>query len=343
MTVRQSFLGFVLLSLCMGTHPCWSQSFPELPSKTITLSEKEISLKNLADSFREQTGLTLDLGKQNPDRRITLDWQKKPFWEALEAIGKQTRCRVEVTGSGLALVELVESDSENLSVIRGPFRLTPSTIHIRRNLTTLQSTGNLTMELAWEPSVLVFRSDSIFRASEAKTDSGTPVRTDSSATRYLVEGRTAQLNLNFSQVARAAQSISFKGEVHLTISRNWIVHQLNPSNGKLLTPQDANVILNVKKWSKTGNDLTVDIAYEYPKDVVWESFENPFERNTLELISPSGKVITPSRSESQQNETRYIFKGTVGELGPDWKVQYRLPRAFEEIKIPFEFRNIPLP
>ena len=90
-------------------------------------------------------------------------------------------------------------------------------------------------------------------------------------------------------------------------------------------------------------DLIVDIAYEYPTDVIWESFENPFERNSLELISPAGKILRPSRSESQQNETRYIFKGNIEELAADWKVQYRLPAAFEEIKVPFEIKDIPLP
>ncbi len=329
----------VTLLLLLCTLASEAQT-PPLPSKKLTLEGKESTLKIIASKFREQTGVVLDLGKQDPTTKLSLDWNGKPYWEALEELGKQTKCRVVLTDSG---VMLVESEEPSLSVVKGPFRLTPTGVNIKRNLTQKTSWGIIELELAWEPGVYVFRSDSRFRATSAKTDSGTPFKADSTSPRHQVTGPSTNLNMNFSEVTRADKSLSIKGEVLVTVCRKWLVHELNPSNGKITTPQDEKVTLNLKKWTKTGNDLTLDLSFEYPSDVTWESFETPFERNTLELISPDGKSISPTRIEGQQSEIRYIFKGTAGELGAGWKVKYRMPGAFEEVKVPFEFKGIPLP
>lgn len=121
-----------------------------------------ISGEQAVELIAKQTENRLSISPELAAKQVTIDWQDKNFWEAVDQLSDQMEASVSPGRPGELMLSsrVFPVSRSELSSYSGGFRASASTIQSFRNLQA--GTGNvtnLTMTLDWEPRLRLIRME----------------------------------------------------------------------------------------------------------------------------------------------------------------------------------------
>lgn len=317
---------------------------PLITPRTVTASG-ERSAAEVAASITKQTGIEIDVTAIDVKLPIKHSFDKTPFWKAVEILAEQTASRVEISRQAkpVRLIPL-GNDPRPPVAVEGPFRIEAKQIDIRIDLSTGKSVYDLTLQVAWEPQLPVYRTDSHPRVVKAVDDAGRAITSNTIKSWSQTDGMSITLTVRLDGLSRDSKRIaSLEGALTITAAQEMLRFSFDDLT-KPAQSQQKNVSVGFNRFAKKGNYWEVDLDLVYPQDsATFESFETYWlGRNRLTLTSPEGTKFTfddPitkfSIKESKDFKPANNVKG--------WRLDYITPSTIKEVPVKFELKDIRLP
>lgn len=328
----------------------------------ITLKADAMPLSKVIAAMTEQSGNKItdhreQFGQPADDLTVKVDFEKTPFWEALDKVLDQTGLTLYPFGEvpGLNIVAKPEKQLPfgKSAAYTGPFRFLPTQALANRELRTdADASLHVTVEVAWEPRLKPVALRQKMQDIQAVDDRGNPVTIDSESDLELpVDGaRTAvELVLPFTAPPREVKEIaSIKGKLSAIIP------------GKIETFQFDNLI-KAKNVEKHLAGVTVTLEGVQQNNEAWEirirvkfdeagdalaSHRGWIFQNEAYLEGPDGKPIAydtfeTTRQSKDEVGLSYIF--SLEKPPEKLKFTYKTPAALFSPTFDYELKNIKLP
>jgi len=341
-----------VLILLGGLCPVRAQSLPTarpLVAKSFSnVADKEPLAKVLAELSR-QTGLEVDPGTVDVSVPITAAFDKQPFWLVVEQLAEQSASRVAVGRQGVPvrLMSLGKAKREPVS-IDGPFRVAATSVDARIDLRTGLTAYDLTLEVAWESRLPVYRIDAAPRIAQGRDDAGRPIRVLPIDARNPVAGVYSPLRVRLEGLTRQSQRIDLlQGTLGATVAEEMLRFRFDLGTPAVKQTKEG-VEVSLNRFEKQGTAWLADVVLHYPDtSAAFESFETYWlGRNRFTLIGPDGKTrVVCDDVEINGNSLRYRIKQS--DFQPKdlkgWTLEYETPGPMREVPIAFTLKNIPLP
>ena len=339
----------VAVSYCPAREQKLVESKPIAP-RVATIQSSNTTVKTVIAALAKLTGLEVDITAIDGSKSIKAAFKGTEFWKIVDAVAEQSGNRVVIGELGKA-VRLVPNmnGARPIASIEGPFRISARAIDIRRDLISGNSVYELTLEIAWEARLPVFRMDAAPSIEMSVDDAGRPITVKSVASRVAVDGVATLAKVRLLGITRDSKQISLlKGSYQITAAEEMLRYQFDNLVRLPATVKQKGVDITLKRFAKDGSFWTADIDLLYPPGGPnFESFETFWlSRNSIALISPDGKKITTGNEEINGSSVRYRFKES-NDFKPanlnGWKLQYETTGAMREVNVKFELKGIPLP
>jgi hypothetical protein len=344
----------------------------ELVPKTITLKESDIHLNKALKEIASQTGNQVEDRRREKDetKQLKLDLKNATFWQALDAIAKAADARISLYERD-GKIALLDGPHQLLPVsYSGLFRVTVKELHLHHYLDADNHSCDIKLEVAWEP-----RFQPLFM--ETRPDSLTVEDDKGRAIEISEEGKgpaaigqptATTVTIRIPAPQRSAKQLSvFKGKLAVTGPSKMLTFVFDKlskiekaSEAKKETKEGVTVNLRELRSEGGGGDevWTIGLLLEYPPDgPKFESFQSWIVNNKIYLekeqsgikqqFPPNLGYETDDQSDTKAI-VRYRFgdepdkKLTLGKFS-DWKLVYSTPGRINEVPIPFEFKDLPLP
>jgi hypothetical protein len=344
----------------------------ELALKTVTMQDPNTSLSKALKELAGQTGNHVEDRRREKDesKLLKLDLRNATFWQALDAIAKAADARISLYERDGKLA-LVDGPHQLLPVsYNGLFRVTVKELHLHHYLDSDTHFCDIKLEVAWEP-----RFQPLFM--ETRPDSLTVLDDKGRAIEIPEEGRgptaigqptATTANIRIPAPQRSAKQLAlFKGQLMVTGPSKMLTFVFDklskiekPADAKKETKEGVTVNLRELRSEGGGGDevWTVGLLLEYPADgPKFESFQSWIVNNKIYLEKEQSGIkqqFPPNLGyeTDDQSDTkaiiRYRFgdepdkKLSLGKFG-DWKLVYSTPGKINEVPVPFEFKDLPLP
>ncbi len=342
MAARVILTGILGLALSLAPVSHAADQLP--PGGKFSLSKGTVTAKEFAAAVETASGMTLDVSAIDGGSTVPADLKDVGYWAALDHLAAHTNSRLSITGGRIAF----KPGAATLPAsVNGPFRVAATEVVLRRDLAANTTGCDLHLELAWLPSVIVFRTDTAPKLDSLTDDTGAKLSASTAAARTHTTGIVAPLIVRPQGVKRAAKSLNVAGSVQVTIADELLTFQFDAA-GKppLAALRQKGVAVTIRKVKTAGADLLVEVQLDYPPgNVVWESFEDVYwtRNNRLRLLPPKGEPISADNAEYNDRSITYTFKNRAGKLGAGWTLEYQTPGPMREVRVPFELKGIALP
>lgn len=328
---------------------------------TVTL-QGTMPLSQALAAIQEQTGNKIADKRREavanaPDPAVKVDFNKTPFWSALDRVLDQAGLSVYPFGSERAIHVVAQPGEEGSrtrrAVYAGPFRFEPVGIQAVRDLRNPQNESlRLEVEVAWEPRVQPITLMLPMEEIKAVDESGKPIAVASQGAELEIpigEGQIAkQVFLPLDLPPRDAKQIArLQGSLRA----------LSPGKIDTFRFTDLDKAKNVSK-RVAGATVTLNDAIKNNK--LWEVFMTlQFDdaqgalashrtwvyNNPAWLEGPDEKKIQPVATDPSRRTENVVGLGylfPVENLAGHSFV-YQTPTVILSVSVPFEFKEIPLP
>jgi hypothetical protein len=329
-----------------------------LEPKRVTLQVDDQPLPEVLKEIARQTGCSVhvdpeDWARADPDKRFHFKMKGVAFWEAIDQIHRQSRHILVVDGVHDQVPRIIRQ-SNRFRCYRGAFCVEATDFHEDRdaNFTALgpnKRIGKVDHLLTLGLSVTAEPRFQLIAVEPAEVtvaidENGQSLR-DSLDTRLepgLSRNSRSTLSLmRASDRAKVIQGLRGFVPVHVVLERKRVVmtnNVLGSKGSKVKVGDDLLEITDAARPVQLGGEIT--IVLDVPED------KNGVDRNWSRRISledPDGKKFTLVGRGYFGRKKSFQFQNPENmEIGPparliaeDWKiVRYR---------IPFEFKNVPLP
>jgi len=321
------------------------------PSK-FTLNSPDAPLRVVVEDLSKQTGLEVDISAMEGVKPIKSAFDKAPFWAAVDSIAAQAGGRVVIGQRGKP-VRIVPKDYrlEYPVSVDGPFRIAAKAVEARIDLQTGKRLYDLSLELAWEARLPVYRVDAHPIIEKARDDAGRAIEVKPFDGRLPVDGVAAQLRIPLEGLTRQSNQIALmQGTFRVTAAEEMLRFDFDDVT-KAATVRRRGVEVSLRKAAKEGTSWIVELGLRYPRGgAVFESFETYWtSRNRLTLTAPDGTTrYAATDEELNGNTVIYRFKEDKAKgFAPmnlkGWKLEYEAPGPFKEVPVKFELKGISLP
>ena len=326
----------------------------------ITLKGDSMPLSKAIAALAEQSGNKIDDRREQfnqpaGDPAVKVDFEKTPFWQALDRVLDQAGLTLYpfAEGPGLNIVAKNEQQLPPAAAYAGPFRFLPTQALATRDLRTDAAPAlRITVETAWEPRLKPIALRQRMQDIEAVDDKGNRVKIDGEADLEVPvdSGRSAvEIVLPFAAPPREAKTIaSIKGKLSAIIP------------GKVETFQFAD-LLKAKNVQKHIAGVTVTLEGVQQNNEAWEvrmrvkfdeagdalaSHRGWIFQNEAYLEGPDGKPIAfdayeTTRQAKDEVGLAYIF--SLEKPPEKMKFIYKTPAALFAPTFEYELKNIKLP
>ncbi len=334
---------------CSASEQKMAAAAPLAP-RVVTFKADKATIKTVVGEVAKQTGQEVDTSEIDVNKTIKADFDKTEFWKAVDSIAAQSGSRV-AAGQIDKPVRLVPAvaNVKPIVAVDGPFHFSAQKIEVQSDLIGGSAHYELTLEIAWESRLPVFRMDAAPTIDKGEDDAGRPIRVKPIASRVGVDGVAALVKVRMDGITRQSKQIAvLKGSYLVTLAEEMVRCRFDDL-GKLPAVKKQNgVDIQLKRFAKEGSFWIADIDLGYPPGgPVFESFEIYWlSRNRITVISPDGKKITTDDEQINGSSIRYRFKETK-DFKPanlnGWKLEYETPGVMREVPVKFELKGIPLP
>jgi hypothetical protein len=329
----------------------------------ITLRADGLPLFKILDALKQQSGNTLvdyraQFGQPVSDPKLKVNFDKEPFWQALDQVLDQAGLTV-YPYSDQAGLNLVNRSADELPRVKsacysGPFRFEPVLLLAQRKLLSSQPGSlRLVIEAAWEPRLKPIMLFMRLANTEAVDDLGQPLTVQSAAAEMEVPIETlksaVELSLPFALPPRQAREIArIKGKLTAIIPGKIEEFRF----GDLLKAKNVEkriagvtVTLEQVRHAHEVLEVYVQVRFDEPGDAL-ASHRGWIWRNQAYLEVPGEKPIaydSLETTEQTKNQfgARYIFP--VEKPTADVNFVYKTPTAILQAEVEYEFHHLKLP
>ncbi len=349
----------VLLSALLVVPAIAADPLPKVPAKLVTLARPAATAVEIATAIREQAGIAVDVSEVDAAKKLPVDFDKVPFWTAVEKLAADTGCRIAVGGRGreIALVPLLSGVKPPPSSVDGPFRVVLKQVVARRDFETGKTVYQLHLEATWEPRFPVYLMDGEPKVTTATAD-GKAVTADAPTGRVATSGYTHPLTITLRDVPRAAKQLDeITGSFAVVAARQLLPFAFDDLTAeKPVAKEQAGVTVALKPVKHAGGRAEFNFEMKYPAGhPELESFEEVWaSSNKLRVTGPNGRrnvEPTDYNTDSRGGTVygNYAFAGANGQPGPlpeklaGWKAVYETPSPLLKQTVAFTLKGIELP
>jgi len=353
-------------TLLIGTItaiPAVEPARPLSPTE-VNWSKPNAVLGELADSLAKQADVPIVVDRGAVKARCNLQFNKTPFWEALQSTTEATGTRLVLHNGGRKIELVPRGKSREVATTSGSFRVVAQQVIGRALLDQGITYHEIHLLVHWEPRLRVYRIDSTPKISQATDVPGSTITAESGGSQILPLDATSELKVKLTGLTRnSGQITSLAGTFNVTAADKLLAFTFDsasklPVTGKLpaeRTDPGVSAILKRAQKKDTTWELEVEVTYP-PNQPIFESFQGEWwlRDNRLLVRSPKGKVFViedyevPSPDNPRPLRAIYRFKedpktglGNPTETG--WSIVYETPSPLVDAKVPFELKDIPLP
>jgi hypothetical protein len=339
---------------------------PVAPSAaSITLHADKTPLSKVLEDLARQSGESVADRRGEPDVAVTLDVQKKTFWQALDETAQAADARVELHARDgrLALVKRSPTDEPPTVGYSGLFRTALRRLAASHDFETGRTAYTASLEVAWEPHLQPFLLETRPHNLAVHDEKGNelPAAAEGSSLAP-VDGRNSLLiDVPLPALPRAAAALGlFQGDLYAVGPSKMLTVSFAPLDqlAKARTaspPLDSaknGVACRITRATLDDDRWSVQVTLDYPDgNVKLDSYQSWVVNNEMWLESADGKErFTTDRYLMEESSPRHAvltYHFTDREKmkkGPAaWTPVYRTPAAIVKIPFSFRFTNVKLP
>jgi hypothetical protein len=333
----------------------------------ITMHMKDAAAKSVFADLSRQCYVELkpwpeNLFDQAGIPKITIDIDRKPFWEAMNLIADKTGIDLRpYNNEGVRLMRGGFRMNSPFSVVQGPFLVVAT--QITRTQTEMLANGggsssdfSMQMMVYSEPKLHVLSSSAAVTLEEVTDDAGNSLVPTSLDNRGYYGGAGGCWNL-FAQ-------LKFPDHPGKTIAR------FKGSGGFLIQTRSQQVqipdVKNVHEITRVVGDMPI-LFHDLKKNAGtwqlrfganpqafgpnrWGQLQQSVQQN-LQLLDDKGQPLDHRGMSSSGNNNGVEFtlmfsadaRPNGGSSGDPAKLFWEVPTASREIRVPFDFKDLPMP
>jgi len=326
----------------------------------VSLSATAMPLSEILDALQKQTGNKIELEARpagDGPPKLSVDFDKTPFWQALDRVLDQSGLSVAEYGEAGAITLVPRSQGQvsrtAAASYGGPFRFEPVFIEARRDLRNPESRSlRLTLEVTWEPRLSPIGLQQKAAELKAVDENGKPLHFDDDAAELEVpvEGvASVRLPLALSLPSRDVKRIA---------SLEGTLTAMLPGKVETFT---FDKLADAKKVEKRVAGVTVTLVQARKNNAVWQvivrirfdeagnalqSHRGWILNNEAYLEGPDGKRIDHAGYETAgQSENTvgiaymFVLDGTL----EGHKFIYKTPGLIVASGYDYEIKDVELP
>ena len=272
----------------------------------VTLHGNALPLSKVLAALEEQSGNKIvrkGFGQQESDPALKVDFNKTPFWQALDQVLDQAGLTVYPFAEQRAVCVVPRSAGQlprlGRACYSGPFRCEPIQVLAQRDLR--DPTGNslrVKLEVSWEPRLRPIGLKQRLRDLQATDDNGKslPVENEEAELEVPASGRNIAVELllpwklpprNVREIARLKGTLlaMIPGRIETFSFENLLV-------AKHVEKRIAGVTVTLDRVEKNGDlwQVSMRVRFDQPGDAL-ESHRAWILENEAYLEGPDGKPI----------------------------------------------------
>jgi hypothetical protein len=346
-----------------------AQAIAATQPSLVTLRGENLALAEVLAELARQTGNPITdhraaFGQEQLDRRLKVDFDKTPYWKALDEVLDQAGLTLYGFSGrrGAFVVNRPPGAPKRAerACYAGAFRLEPLRFEAQRDLRNPESGSmRFVMEVSWEPRLQPIAILQPLGETTAVGNTGEsilPASPRAEPETLVREGfSTTELEIPFSLPGRSTEKISvLKGKLVAMVPGPPADFRFSP-----LPLAAGNARPKPVEQRQGGTSVTLVEVRE--NDEVWEAslrlrFEAPATAleshrswildNEVFLEGPDGQRISPGGLEQtlhtkEEIGLKYLF--ALPEGPKDLTLVYRTPLVVVELPVEYEFRDLRLP
>lgn len=326
----------------------------------VTLKADGRLLSQVLAAMAQQSGNTIvdyrkQFGHVQTDPPVTIAFDKRPFWQAFDAVMDQAGMAVYPFGGEIRVIGRTQGQALRATgaSYAGPFRLEPIEILAQRDLRMPANRSlRLMVEIAWEPRLqpIFFRQ----RMADVAALDDRAVRIDlenPTANRELpiTPGKSSTiLELNLVPPSREVTKIAqLRGKMHVLLPGRTETFRFDDlGNTVNVEKRIGAVTVTLERARKAGKawEVRVRVRFDQPGQAL-ESHRGWIDLNEAYVEGADGKpsrdfTTEMTRQEENQFGLAYLFTGLAG---PPRAFVYRAPGTLLNTEFDYEFKDLPLP
>jgi hypothetical protein len=358
-----------LATLILGTLGAFAALPAAEPPRPLTPTEvtwqkSKAFLGEVPGQFRKQAGVQIEVVPGLLKTGFQANFDKTPFWEALQAAADRTGSRLALSAGGRKVELVPRGKSRDVAATSGSFRVVAQQVVGRALLDQGITYHEVHLLVHWEPRLRVYRIDSIPHNGKATDVPGSTITIEGGSTQILPLDATSEMKVKLFGLTRDSEKIKTLSGVFTVTAADKMLAFTFAEPGKfpaagVLPAEDKNagVSATLRRVQKKDDTWEVEVEVTYPPgQPTFESFQGEWwlRDNRLVVHSPQGKTFViddyeiPSPDNPRPLRAVYRFKenpqtGLGNPTQPKWSIVYEAPSPLADAKVPFELKDIPLP
>ncbi len=324
----------------------------------------DMPLLDVLAALAEQSGNAIldyrgQFGQTATNPTVTVDFQDKPFWQALDQVLDQAGLTIyNFSGQPDTLAIVARSDGERARADRGAysglFRFEGVSLVARRDLRDPRGDSlQMVVEVAWEPRVRPIVLQLSLDTLRAVDEDDRPIAIEAAGTQLEVPTEASvpavEIQIPLSLPDRSTRQISLlQGQMSALIPgrvQEFVFDNLR--NAKGVEQRVAGVTVTVDQVRKTLGLDEVRMRVRFDRaDIALESHRNWVYQNDAYLLDPDGQRVDYARMEvtmQRQDEVGVAFLFDRPEGLEGCRFVYRSPVVIVALPVEYRLTEIPLP
>ncbi len=329
-----------------------------ITASAVSLKRSSITLLDALKEVEKQTGNAIEDWRPRRGQLVTnptlaLDFERVPFWQALDAIARKADVNIyPYTGTG-AIGILKGPASAAAASYSGPFRVAIKRLTAVLDLETGNRYLDAAMELAWEPRshplLLKLGTEPVKSAADGEALKGVPqtVRGDI----RLVGQQAVEVPLRLPAPPRSAKALKqVEGGFQVLIAPGTVSFRFDdPAASEGQTQKQARVAAALTRFRSERGVWTVTVELKYPADALdLESHQIWAVQDTLR-VEKEGKPVAVKNlgrdvnvKEGNAIEITYRLSNVPADSRGSALI-YEAPAVPVLYPVRFKFDNVALP
>ncbi|MCH8921815.1 MAG: hypothetical protein IIA67_01565 [Planctomycetes bacterium] len=331
-------------------------------SSLITLRGEGLPLSKVLAALSKQSGNEIvdtreEFGQEVTDPKLTVNFDKTPFWRALDNVLDQAEMTVYgfAGAKKIAVVgraEMTQPRSGRASY-DGPFRFDATTLHAARDLRRKDAgTLQVTVHCDWESRLSPIALTHAMSDAEALDEDGEALRVqqpDAVLEPTVTNKTSTDFVLSFDLPPRSKKRIStLRGTVFALVPGRVETFEFDKlKEAKNVEIQRAGVVVTLDTVRRNNDLWEVRVRIRYDKvEGALDSHRGWIYRNPAYMLDAKGKKIDNFGSESfRRTKTEvgiaYFFSLDDGPAGH--KFVYKTPASLLKFPVKYELKGLDFP
>ncbi len=324
----------------------------------------EMPLLDALAAMAEQSGNAIidyrdQFGQTTTNPTVTVDFQDKPFWQALDQVLDQADLTIyHFSGQPDTLAIVARGEAERARADRGTysglFRFEGVSLVARRDLRDPRGDSlQMAVEVAWEPRVQPIVLQISLDAIRAFDEDDGPIAIDAAGTQLEVPTESnvpaVEIQLPLSLPDRSTRQIGLlQGQMSAVIPgrvREFVFEDL--LDAKAVEQRVAGVTVTLDQVRKSLDLYEVRMRVRFDRaDIALESHRTWIYENEAYLLEPDGQRADYARMEvimQRPDEVGISFSFDRPEGLDGCRFVYRTPVVIVAVPIEYQLQEIPLP